>query len=284
MIEFFDSLQLRWSINQCGLVAYSYQSACAAHFFHYFRTLYRGSHSLGGSWYVTRSPTHNTRARGSNSLPYLRCLDTSGLIPDDRVHAKWTTTDQEDCTRTQLLLMSQLNVPRYETSQGRHQAPAPANVGPGDSWYCCTCYQVYCTATTDYDAEIPLQLPSGHIFGRNCVLTWLSTEETTCPLCRFNLLDVDTSEGVYCRYLGEHYSACYILGASSEHEFAQFFVQNFSCEQVTISELALFPARSHTVAHRFFEALSSPHSAHPHTVHYANILTPRAAAYTLWSA
>jgi hypothetical protein len=48
---------------------------------------------------------------------------------------------------------------------------------------CCICYHTYNTGS---EAEAPVQLTCGHIFGNTCMNIWRETS-STCPLCRANL-------------------------------------------------------------------------------------------------
>ncbi|KAK9380509.1 uncharacterized protein V2V93DRAFT_370890 [Kockiozyma suomiensis] len=45
---------------------------------------------------------------------------------------------------------------------------------------------------TDDSEHVPLQMPCGHIFGRNCLKEWLASS-TTCPLCR-TAIEAETQE------------------------------------------------------------------------------------------
>ncbi|KAF1913181.1 hypothetical protein BDU57DRAFT_458037 [Ampelomyces quisqualis] len=51
---------------------------------------------------------------------------------------------------------------------------------------CCICYNPYRFATMDPEAEDPVQLPCGHVFGEMCVFLWAETSNT-CPMCRAEL-------------------------------------------------------------------------------------------------
>lgn len=51
---------------------------------------------------------------------------------------------------------------------------------------CCICYQPLIWDTTIAEAEDPVQLACGHIFGTACIHTWAAFS-TTCPICRAEL-------------------------------------------------------------------------------------------------
>ena len=54
---------------------------------------------------------------------------------------------------------------------------------------CFSPYQnrVFLSASLDLPAEVPLSLPCGHVLGRECISTWLTSHET-CPICRRQLI------------------------------------------------------------------------------------------------
>jgi hypothetical protein len=68
----------------------------------------------------------------------------------------------------------------------RHEPDAAEhNVDPlADS--CCICYHPYSFDPMDPEAEEPVQLVCGHVFGATCIEKWVRTN-STCPLCRAEL-------------------------------------------------------------------------------------------------
>ena len=51
---------------------------------------------------------------------------------------------------------------------------------------CSICYQNFGEEDDDEEepvSHIPVTLPCGHTFGRDCIAKWLA-DETTCPYCR----------------------------------------------------------------------------------------------------
>jgi hypothetical protein len=63
--------------------------------------------------------------------------------------------------------------------------PAEHDLDPlADS--CCICYHPYSLDFMEPEAEEPVQLVCGHVFGATCVGKWVRTN-STCPLCRAEL-------------------------------------------------------------------------------------------------
>jgi hypothetical protein len=56
---------------------------------------------------------------------------------------------------------------------------------------CCICFQPFGpTESLHGRAEVPVQLPCGHVFGEECISIW-ARSSNSCPLCRKKVLDVD---------------------------------------------------------------------------------------------
>lgn len=56
---------------------------------------------------------------------------------------------------------------------------------------CCICFEPFGpTLLTQGGAEVPVQLPCGHNFGKACILSWTLTNNS-CPLCRSSLFCID---------------------------------------------------------------------------------------------
>ena len=70
-------------------------SRLVRHIFRYLRTLYRGTHCLGRSWYVTRTATHNARALGSIFSP----LALLGLFRTDTRRSRSCQVDHGESRR-----------------------------------------------------------------------------------------------------------------------------------------------------------------------------------------
>jgi hypothetical protein len=68
------------------------------------------------------------------------------------------------------------------------------NVDANES--CCICYDAYSTNITAEDADIPVQLPCGHVFGAMCISKWLAIKDT-CPLCRYQMFDTNPNDHDY---------------------------------------------------------------------------------------
>jgi hypothetical protein len=51
---------------------------------------------------------------------------------------------------------------------------------------CCICYHAYSFDPMNSEAEDPVQLVCGHVFGTTCIEKWVRTN-STCPLCRAQL-------------------------------------------------------------------------------------------------
>lgn len=73
---------------------------------------------------------------------------------------------------------------------------------PADEQTCMICSDHYWTGT---EAELPLQLPCGHVFGEHCLIRWLTgiggpKQHGNCPMCREHHVDVNmpisTEEGL----------------------------------------------------------------------------------------
>jgi hypothetical protein len=66
---------------------------------------------------------------------------------------------------------------------------------------CCICHHEYSLATMNSEAEHPVQLPCGHVFGTTCIETWAQIN-STCPLCRAHIHihhEVDTADLSLCK-------------------------------------------------------------------------------------
>jgi hypothetical protein len=197
-------------------------------------------------------------------LPHLRSSGNSKLVPDDRVHAKWILPIQVGLADLSSLLMklpSMLSSCRR--SKERRQATDPVNVDLAGPQSCCICYQAYDTAPMDGDAEMPVRLPCGHIFGDTCTSKWMSTKNT-CPLCKFELFHVDHNDDDYSLWVSQHDSQTF--GTAPGYHFTSSYVPEypweFPWEEVTLSELGLSPPHSSTATHRFFETRAATSSAH----------------------
>lgn len=148
--------------------------------------------------------------------------------------------------------------------QERRQAYAPVRVGPDEPQRCCICLDPYYTSTGDEYAEVPLQLPCGHVFGDACIAEWMQTKRT-CPLCRFEFFDIefDHNDDEYDLWISETDSANQRLGTSSGHISTFSFVPDFPGERIAIDGLGVSATRSSTAAHRSFHtrlggSLSAP--------------------------
>jgi hypothetical protein len=149
-------------------------------------------------------------------------------------------------------------MPSQRLFSERRQVSAPVSMDPEDAQRCCICFDAYCTSTRDDGAEVPIQLPCGHVFGGTCITRWMQTK-TTCPLCRFGLFDVEFDHNnEYGLWIGEHEhdSAIQPSGAFSGHTSTYSFAFEFPGERITMSELSYSAARSSTAAHRSFDARS----------------------------
>lgn len=72
-----------------------------------------------------------------------------------------------------------------------------ATLGPEDQ-HCNICFLEYCgphAYLNPYasEGEVPVKLPCNHIFGADCLTTWLS-ENDSCPCCRSTLYSITEAE------------------------------------------------------------------------------------------
>jgi len=126
---------------------------------------------------------------------------------------------------------------------------------------CCICYHAYFTTTMDVDAEMPMQLSCGHIFGEKCISKWMSTKNT-CPLCRCELFFLDSNLEDQDVWVGRPVSDTRNLGSTSVNSLSASSEPELPHEQVRISEVELLPARTSTAAHQCFATHAGPCSAH----------------------
>ncbi|KAI1514664.1 HRD1, HRD ubiquitin ligase complex, ER membrane component [Pyrenophora tritici-repentis] len=149
-----------------------------------------------------------------------------------------------------------------------YQASVPVSAG----LECCICYHAYFPTSMGVDAEMPMQLPCGHVFGEKCISKWTSTKNT-CPLCRRELFLPGSSHKDDDVWVGPDL-ATRNLGSTS---VAASFEPQPPHEQFRISEVELSLARTSTAAHHCFEHHPGPCSAlHQHAGQYSRSYTRRA--------
>ncbi|KAH7064001.1 hypothetical protein BKA63DRAFT_608760 [Paraphoma chrysanthemicola] len=68
------------------------------------------------------------------------------------------------------------------------RTPTPHSTNQGEDESCNICYHNF----SDPDAEDPVALACGHIFGTTCIEKWTSIN-STCPMCRADLFKTDFS-------------------------------------------------------------------------------------------